>query len=167
MSGKRKTRHKSMDIETECDLKNSEENDVFTVANSFMPDQYSEEEPSYSFKNLQKNTLSHSASYKRPITNLQSVHPTPFDMKVLAALRQPDALDDDDYFFKSLKPMLRQMDPVKKLNFRTEVQKLVLQFLEPTSSTSSPPVLQCSNTTSPPPHDTEDRVEYSTQTSRD
>lgn len=66
---------------------------------------------------------------------------SPFEVEVFAALQDTDSLDDDDHFFRSLKPMLKQLDTVKKLQFRSEVQNLLVRLLpqhSPTRQVNTP-----------------------------
>ncbi|KAK4315019.1 hypothetical protein Pmani_013723 [Petrolisthes manimaculis] len=74
----------------------------------------------------------------RPSKRRVPEEPSQYDLEVLSSScnKEHDPCDDDDHFFKSLKPMLQQLDPLQKLEFRTEVQKLLMQLLRPSSSTS-------------------------------
>ncbi|XP_076062350.1 uncharacterized protein LOC143037697 isoform X1 [Oratosquilla oratoria] len=129
-------------------ISDTEEN---SVDNNLMQDK-NIEESSCNSKNIQDSPQNQLTSCKRPMTTMYSLDPRPkkklyvepkaYDLEILAALRKSDELDEDDHFFKSLKPMLRQMDPIQKINFRIEVQKLLLQFFLPTSSALSSPSLQ-------------------------
>ncbi|KAK3866780.1 hypothetical protein Pcinc_027716 [Petrolisthes cinctipes] len=73
---------------------------------------------------------------RRPSKRRVPDEPSQYDLEVLSpSCKEHEPCDDDDHFFKSLKPMLQQLDPLQKLEFRTEVQKLLMQLLRPSSST--------------------------------
>ncbi|KAK7067937.1 hypothetical protein SK128_004813 [Halocaridina rubra] len=65
---------------------------------------------------------------KRPvITSYQSLRPKKMATTQLSEL---ETFDDDDYFFKSLKPMLKELHQTQKLEFRIQVQNILLKFLK-------------------------------------
>ncbi|XP_076055369.1 uncharacterized protein LOC143033768 [Oratosquilla oratoria] len=123
--------------------------------NNLNQDLFAEEDPRTNAKHPQESLLTQRLSATRHNANWHSTDlwsrntlttdKITIDLETLAALRQSQELDDDDdHFFKSLKPTIRQLDPVRKLHFWNEVQKLVLHFIQPSTSTS--PVRSQENT---------------------
>lgn len=84
-----------------------------------------------------KRPFTVSMSSRTPKRRLPAEEPSHNDLEVTSpSCKEYEPCDDDDHFFKSLKPMLQQLDPIQKLEFRTEVQKLLMQLLRPVSPTS-------------------------------
>lgn len=57
---------------------------------------------------------------------------------VIQSFKDMNHIDDHEHFFKSLLPTIRKLDPVSSMEFRVEVQKLLLQYLKGTAENSSP-----------------------------
>ncbi|GFN97938.1 hypothetical protein PoB_002444400 [Plakobranchus ocellatus] len=52
-------------------------------------------------------------------------------MEVLQALKEPEKEDDTDgYWWRGLKPMLKELDPVESLKFKHNVTGLLLTYVE-------------------------------------
>ena len=53
-----------------------------------------------------------------------------FNNEILKALKEPEALDEHELFFKSLLPSMRKLSDIQAMEFRIEVQSLLLKYLK-------------------------------------
>lgn len=53
---------------------------------------------------------------------------TEFNMEVLKALKEPEAVDENELFFKSLLPSMKKLNDIQVMEFKVEVHSLLLKY---------------------------------------
>ena len=56
-----------------------------------------------------------------------------FNMEVLKALKEPEVLDENEMFLKSLLPFMKKLNDIQAMEFRIAVQSLLLKHLKAAS----------------------------------
>ena len=51
-------------------------------------------------------------------------------MEVLKALKEPETVDENKLFLKSLLPSMKKLNDIQAMEFRIEVQSLLLKYLK-------------------------------------
>ncbi|XP_041353601.1 uncharacterized protein LOC121371635 [Gigantopelta aegis] len=67
-----------------------------------------------------------------------------FDTEVLKALRQADSYDENEYFFKSLVPHMKSLEPIARMQCRLEIQNVVLKHMKEAAACHSADTSSCS-----------------------
>lgn len=52
-----------------------------------------------------------------------------FNIEILKALKDPEAVDENELFFKSLLPTMKKLDDIQAIEFKIEVQSLLLKYV--------------------------------------
>ncbi|XP_041361850.1 uncharacterized protein LOC121377817 [Gigantopelta aegis] len=116
-----------------------------------------EEQSQNSPLSMQSKDNSLAGQFKKPQRrlkrNAQSAGMSAIDMEVLKALKEPEPqqqIDDNVMFFKSLLPSLKHLDEVQTMEFRMEVQRLVLTYLRSARSNTTAVETSAVGVVSPP-----------------